>query len=36
MTIMNDIALETKLEEPHCVLSAKEFSSGAHPVWCPG
>ena len=22
---MNDIALETKFEEPHCVLSAKEF-----------
>ena len=33
---MSDIALETKFEEPHCVFSAKDFSSGAHPVWCPG
>ena len=23
-------------EQPHCVFDAKDFSSGAHPVWCPG
>jgi 2-oxoglutarate ferredoxin oxidoreductase subunit beta len=33
---MNDVALKRNLEEPHCVLNAKDFSSGAHPVWCPG
>jgi 2-oxoglutarate ferredoxin oxidoreductase subunit beta len=27
-----------ELDEPHCVrsLSVKDFSSGAHPIWCPG
>jgi 2-oxoglutarate ferredoxin oxidoreductase subunit beta len=27
-----------ELDKPECVrvLSAKEFSSGAHPIWCPG
>ena len=24
------------VDEPHCVRSAKEFSSGARPIWCPG
>ena len=28
--------IEPVRDEPHCVFSAKDFSSGAHPVWCPG
>ena len=28
----------TETAEPHCVrvLAAKDFKSGAHPIWCPG
>lgn len=31
---MTDAADRT--ETPHCVYAMKDFSSGAHPVWCPG
>jgi 2-oxoglutarate ferredoxin oxidoreductase subunit beta len=33
---MTDAAIDAGHEEPHCVLSAKEFSSGVLPIWCPG
>lgn len=33
---MSDTTIETAKDSAHCVLSAGEFSSGAHPVWCPG
>jgi 2-oxoglutarate ferredoxin oxidoreductase subunit beta len=33
---MTDTHIEAVAEAPHCVLSPKDFSSGAHPVWCPG
>ena len=28
----------TEAPEAHCVkaLAAKDFKSGAHPIWCPG
>lgn len=26
----------TGADETHCVYAAKDFSSGAHPIWCPG
>ena len=33
---MSDTSIDTGHEEGHCVLAAKDLSSGAHPVWCPG
>jgi 2-oxoglutarate ferredoxin oxidoreductase subunit beta len=33
---MTDITIAAPTEAPHCVLDAKDFASGAHPVWCPG
>ena len=33
---MTDSTTATRTEQPHCVFDSKDFSSGAHPVWCPG
>jgi 2-oxoglutarate ferredoxin oxidoreductase subunit beta len=33
---MGDSMTKADAEQAHCVYSAKDFSSGAHPVWCPG
>ena len=33
---MSDTATRPDAEQAHCVYAAKDFSSGAHPVWCPG
>lgn len=34
---MNDMAIDTVRTESQCAaLTAKDFSSGAHPIWCPG
>jgi len=33
---MSEPVIETNRPDPHCVFSAKDFSSGAKPVWCPG
>lgn len=33
---MTDTTIAVQTEAPHCVFDAKDFSSGAHPVWCPG
>jgi 2-oxoglutarate ferredoxin oxidoreductase subunit beta len=36
--IMNDMALDsvTGASDRGAALTAKDFSSGAHPIWCPG
>jgi 2-oxoglutarate/2-oxoacid ferredoxin oxidoreductase subunit beta len=34
--IMNDMTIASTNDERHCALAAKDFSSGAHPIWCPG
>ena len=33
---MSETLVDTGHVETHCVLAAKDFASGAHPVWCPG
>ena len=33
---MNDMTIASTIDERHCALAAKDFSSGAHPIWCPG
>jgi 2-oxoglutarate ferredoxin oxidoreductase subunit beta len=33
---MTDTLTAQTTEAPHCVYDSKDFSSGAHPVWCPG
>ena len=35
---MNDMTTASTNDEGHCAmaLAAKDFSSGAHPIWCPG
>ena len=33
---MSETLVDTGHAETHCVLAAKDFASGAHPVWCPG
>jgi len=33
---MSNTSIDTGREEAHCVFAAKEFSSGAQPVWCLG
>ena len=33
---MNDMTTASTIDERHCALAAKDFSSGAHPIWCPG
>jgi 2-oxoglutarate ferredoxin oxidoreductase subunit beta len=33
---MGDTATKPGPDQAYCVYSAKDFSSGAHPVWCPG
>ena len=32
---MSEATIETNRPDPHCVFSAKDFASGARPVWCP-
>jgi 2-oxoglutarate ferredoxin oxidoreductase subunit beta len=33
---MSDTATEAAADQAHCVYAVRDFSSGAHPVWCPG
>ena len=33
---MTDTLTAQTTDAPHCVYDSKDFSSGAHPVWCPG
>jgi len=33
---MNEIVTKIEHDQTHCALAAKDFSSGAHPVWCLG
>ena len=33
---MNETRTNIEPDQAHCALTAKEFSSGAHPVWCLG
>jgi 2-oxoglutarate ferredoxin oxidoreductase subunit beta len=33
---MGDSMTKAGADQAYCVYSAKDFSSGAHPIWCPG